>query len=47
MRLLLAKMIWHFDFELADSADTWYSGLKAYLMWDKVGLKIRLKKVIR
>lgn len=45
MRLLLAKMLWHFDFELADSEDDWLSGLKAFMVWDKGILKVRLKPV--
>jgi cytochrome P450 len=47
MRLILAKMLYHFDFELADPSDDWYGGLKAYMIWDKVGLDIRLKPVER
>jgi hypothetical protein len=28
MRLLLAKMLWHFDFELDDPEDNWYGNMK-------------------
>ncbi|KAK3063410.1 hypothetical protein LTS18_000586 [Coniosporium uncinatum] len=47
MRLLLAKMLWHFDFELADPADEWYEGLKAFMLWEKDLLKVRLTPVER
>ena len=47
MRLILAKMLWHFDLELADPENDWYSGLKAYLIWERGSLKIRLKPVQR
>lgn len=47
MRLLLAKMLWHFDFELADPEDDWYGRLKAFMVWERGNLKIRLKPVVR
>ncbi|KAF2438407.1 cytochrome P450 [Karstenula rhodostoma CBS 690.94] len=31
MRLFLAKMLWHFDFELADPTQQWHERLRAYL----------------
>ena len=31
MRLLLANMLYHFDFALADPEDNWYAGLRAYV----------------
>ena len=45
MRLFLAKMLWHFDFELADPNDEWFARLKAYSVWDRPSLKIRLTPV--
>ena len=45
MRLILAKMLWNFDIELVDSAHDWYAGLKAYVLWDRSGLNIRLRAV--
>ncbi|KAK4544572.1 hypothetical protein LTR36_004144 [Oleoguttula mirabilis] len=47
MRLLLAKIIWHFDFELADAEEDWYSGLKAFMVWERGSLKVRLTPVKR
>ncbi|KAK0862469.1 hypothetical protein LTR87_016571 [Friedmanniomyces endolithicus] len=47
MRLLLAKMLWHFDFELADPSHDWYGGLRAFMVWERSGLRIRLRPVQR
>ncbi|TKA72129.1 hypothetical protein B0A55_06358 [Friedmanniomyces simplex] len=47
MRLLLAKMLWHFDFELADAKEDWYAGLRAFMVWERNDLRIRLKAVER
>lgn len=47
MRLLLAKMLYHFDFDLADPNEDWYGGLKAYMVWERGNLKIRLKPIER
>ncbi|KAF2099150.1 cytochrome P450 CYP3/CYP5/CYP6/CYP9 [Rhizodiscina lignyota] len=45
MRLLLAKMLWHFDFELADPEEDWYGSLKAFMVWERGNLKVRLTPV--
>lgn len=47
MRLILAKMLWHFDFELADPTEDWYAGLRAFMVWERGSLRIRLKVVKR
>ena len=49
MRLLLAKMLWHFDFELANPNDSWMNDLKMYVIWDRMALplNVRLKPVER
>ena len=47
MRLLLAKMLFHFDFELADPNEDWFGHLKAFSVWDRTSLMIRLKPVQR
>lgn len=47
MRLLMAKMLYHFDFELAAHDDDWFSHLKAFMVWQKEKLPIRLKAVVR
>lgn len=47
MRLLLAKMLWHFDFELADPETDWYRKMKAFMVWNKDVLQVRLTPVER
>jgi cytochrome P450 len=47
MRLLLAKMLWHFDFELADPAKQWYEKLRCFMIWEGAPLHIRLRTVRR
>ena len=47
MRLLLAKMLWHFDMELAHSQDNWFAKLQGFTIWNRSGLDIRLKSVKR
>ncbi|KAJ4356741.1 uncharacterized protein N0V89_004777 [Didymosphaeria variabile] len=47
MRILLAKMLWHFDFELADAAKQWHESLRAFLIWERTPLRVRLRKVQR
>ena len=42
MRLVLAKMLWHFDLELENPDDDWYGRLKAFMVWERGGLKVRL-----
>jgi hypothetical protein len=42
MRLLLAKMLWHFDFELENPDEDWYGSLKAFMVWERGSLKVHL-----
>lgn len=42
MRLIMAKMLWNFDFELADPTDDWMSRNRGYSVWYKVPLMIKL-----
>jgi len=46
MRLILAKVLWHFDLELADEGDDW-ADQKAPVLWEKKPLMVRLKTVGR
>jgi len=45
MRILMAKFLYNFDFELAKPNDNWAETKKAYGAWNNSGLKLRLKKV--
>jgi hypothetical protein len=42
MRLILAKMLWNFDFELADPTDDWMSRNLGYSLWYKGPLMVKL-----
>ena len=42
IRLVLAKLIWNFDLELADNSDKWIDKAKSFLMWEKTPLPIHL-----
>lgn len=41
MRLILAKVLFNFDMELADKEVDWWAQ-KAYLLWDKPPLEVYL-----
>jgi cytochrome P450 len=47
MRLLLTKMLFHFDFELADESQDWYANMRAFMVWERMPLKVRLRPVQR
>jgi cytochrome P450 len=47
MRLLLAKLLWHFDFELEVSEEDWYGILRAFMVWEREPLRNRLRPVER
>jgi cytochrome P450 len=46
MRVLMAKFLYNFTFELANPDYDWVSTKKAYGAWDNGGLKLRLKKIV-
>lgn len=43
MRLILAKMVWSFDFALAPEGEGWMKRCKYYLAWAKPELMVQLK----
>jgi cytochrome P450 len=47
MRLLLAKMLWHFDFELEQPEEDWYGSLKVFMVWERGNLRVRLTPIVR
>ena len=47
MRLLLAKMLWHFDFELEDPDTDWTKGLRAFTTWERTPMRVRLTPLSR
>jgi cytochrome P450 len=46
MRLLLARMLWKFDLEAVPTERDWYDQ-KIFFLWEKGGLPIKLKEVVR
>ena len=44
MRLILTKILWHFDLQLCPESEGWIKQ-KIFLMWDKPSLYCRLKPV--
>jgi cytochrome P450 len=46
MRVLMAKFLYNFTFELADPNYDWVSTKRAYGAWNNSGLKLRLKKIV-
>lgn len=47
MRVILAKIIWHFDMELLPGMDDWLERHKLFMLWEKPALMVRLKRVER
>lgn len=43
MRLILARVLWNFDLELADKTKDWIGNQKIYVLWEKVPLEVYLK----
>jgi len=46
-RLILARLLWRFDFELEDPKQDWMKDQKVRLVWQKMPLMVRLKPVVR
>ena len=46
MRLILARMIWNFDMELAPESQGWTDQL-SFVVWDKPPLKVKLTPAAR
>jgi len=46
MRLILSKVLWHFDLELCPESENW-ADQKIYILWDKRPLMCRLSPVER
>jgi aspirochlorine biosynthesis cytochrome P450 monooxygenase len=43
MRLILAKILWHFDFELAPESVGWAEKQRVFALWEKRDLIVRLR----
>ena len=42
MRMILASMLWNFDYKLCDKSQNWLDQ-KVYLVWQKNPLMVQLK----
>lgn len=42
MRLILAKMLWHFDFKLTPECANWPKDQYIYTSWEKIPLKVHI-----
>jgi hypothetical protein len=47
MRLILAKVLFEFDMELAEQSVNWMTGQKVYGLWKKPALTVKLQRVRR
>ncbi|KAI7712361.1 putative P450 monooxygenase [Hortaea werneckii] len=47
MRLLMAKVVWSFDFELDARSENWFQRNKVFTLWEKPELLVHLKEVLR
>jgi hypothetical protein len=47
MRLILAKVLFEFDMELAEQSVDWMAGQKVYGLWKKPALTVKLQRVRR
>lgn len=44
MRLILAKVIWNFDIELAEESIGWDKKSKVYMLWEKGPIYVQLTR---
>lgn len=42
MRLILARLVWHFDFEASGELPKW-EDQKTYILWEKRPLNLKIK----
>lgn len=47
MRLILAKVLWHFDLELVRPEEDWMRTQKVFALWEKESLGVKLTAVER
>lgn len=47
LRLILAKMLWHFDLSLVRPEEDWLSEQKVFALWDKEALDVKIDIVKR
>jgi cytochrome P450 len=42
MRLVLTKLLWHFDFELDEMSRGWAEGQRVFALWEKKPLELKV-----
>lgn len=47
MRLILAKLLWHFDVELVRPGTEWMHDQRVFALWEKPALEVKLTPVLR
>jgi cytochrome P450 len=47
MRVILAKLVWHFDLELEPGMDDWVERHRLFMLWEKPALMVKMKRVVR
>jgi cytochrome P450 len=47
MRIILSKLVWHFDWELINEEVDWDTDAQLQLLWKKPELKVRFKPAMR
>ncbi|KAF7857957.1 hypothetical protein EAF04_009314 [Stromatinia cepivora] len=47
MRIILARVLWNFDLELASESLSWGENMKIFLLWEKAPLWVLLRRVVR
>jgi hypothetical protein len=47
IRLIICKLLWHFDVELDGENENWISDQRIFGTWEKLPLMVKLHPVIR
>lgn len=42
MRIIMARVLWHFDMEISGSSKGWMESMKIYSLWEKPKLLVKL-----
>jgi cytochrome P450 len=47
IRLIITKLLWHYDFTLCKESESWIDMQKVYALWEKLPLLVKVKPVQR
>lgn len=47
MKVILARVVWNFDWELVEKDVDWISTMKVFVAWEKTPMLVQLKPVVR